>query len=95
MKVLAKIEQEIDVDVTIEDVIEEINETPMPLRWNHFASVLNKIDLSPEGLDDRQRLIVEEWLQKKLNVIKLPEGGNAESKDHFAQSQMEYHGTTK
>lgn len=64
----AKLSQEIDFLVDIEDVTEAINELELPKRWNHIAYMLNEINLEGD-LDEEKKVIIENWLNKKLQDI--------------------------
>ncbi len=97
MKVLVNIQKEIDVEVELGDFmlgdfIAELNETPMDKRWNHVATILTQVILSKEGLDDRQRIVVEDFLNRKAKEVKLPEGGNSPRPDNFIKSERNYEG---
>jgi hypothetical protein len=64
-----KLEHKVDIDVRLDDIIDGINECPMPRRWNYIAQILNDVFLNLDDLTDEQKGIVTKYLSDKLSSI--------------------------
>lgn len=69
IKVEKVIKEIIELEVSIDDVIEAINLLPMKHRWNYVGQLLNEISLGAEDLDILQKEKIRDYLKRKLNTI--------------------------
>ncbi len=68
--VVASVRQDVTIQVTIEEVIESINEIDMVLRWNYLGKLLNGIDLKSEKITPSQHAMVKAFLERKIEQLK-------------------------
>lgn len=64
-----KINQDIDVEVSMYDLIECINNQPMTIRWNVISKLLNEIEINSVQLIGDQKELVKKYLEKKLDFF--------------------------
>jgi hypothetical protein len=64
-----RVNQRVNISVDISEIIDGINELPIPKRWNHIAVILNGIDANLSDLNDDQREIIKTYLNKKLSLF--------------------------
>lgn len=65
-----KISVSVSVDVSIEEIIDKINNLPLLHGWNLFANMISRFDLKYSGLTDEQRKKIIEFLEQKLKELK-------------------------
>lgn len=64
-----QIRKTIEVEVTVDDIVESINFLPMESRWNYIAAILNEVFVGADTLDDRKKGIIKKYLTEKLKII--------------------------
>lgn len=68
ISVRAEVNKTIEVDVSIEDVIEGINGLRIESRWNYIAKLLNGISTEDMSfLDESTKEVVVTYLKRKLS----------------------------
>jgi len=70
MQIEIDINDTVLAEVEISTVIDAINNLPSPMRWNYMAQILNNFYDDINGLTEEQKQIVEEFLEKKLEIFK-------------------------
>jgi len=66
-----KLNQRIDIEVSVEEVVEAMNELDPARRWNLFAQMLNGLSLSPLELNQMHLKTVIKYLDSKHQVLKM------------------------
>jgi len=70
MEVEIHINEHINVDVTIADIIDAINEWPMAKRWVYISQIINGVALNIDDLTEEQREIIIKYLESKILMFK-------------------------
>ena len=70
MEVEIHINEHINVDVTIADIIDAINEWPMAKRWVYISHIINGVALNIDDLTEEQREIIINYLESKILMFK-------------------------
>ena len=75
LKVWVNIKKDVEVVVSIDELIENLNEMPLPTRWNYAARILNEINYedrlpsNPEEFSDEKIELIENYLKKQLTIL--------------------------
>ena len=64
-----RIDRKVDVTVHIADVIAEINEAPMTVRWNYISQIINGVQMDLSDLTEEQKSILKKYLTNKLSLF--------------------------
>jgi len=75
LKVWVNIKKDVEVVVSIDDIIEKLNEMPLPARWNYAARILNEINYedrlpsNPEKFSDEKIELIEKYLKNQQAIL--------------------------
>lgn len=70
MKVVTRINQDVEVEIDIDDVIGAINELDIKKRYNYIAQLFNGIDLGDKlALTSEQVSLIANYLKTELSVL--------------------------
>jgi len=69
IEVKIKVNNDFYVNVETSEIIDSINEMPITQRWNYVAAIINEIEVSIDELNDEEKAIVKQYLEKKLELF--------------------------
>lgn len=64
-----RIDKEVEVEVSVYDVIHTINQMPMTAKWNIISKFINELETSLDELSDSQKQVIKKFLIKKLELF--------------------------
>jgi hypothetical protein len=73
IEVEVRIEKLVDVEVSISDVIDAINDLSIRRRWAYVAKLIGKITVGLEGLTEEEKETVQKYLKEKLELFTTKE----------------------
>jgi len=67
VRVQAKLNHEVSVDIHMDDIVEAIDSLPISRRYNYIGMLLNDINLDDiEKLSSAQKKMIKQYLEKQL-----------------------------
>ena len=66
IEVKVKIDTKVQVPVSIDELIEGINDVPMTKRWHYIAKIINEVEVDIVHMTDEQKEIIKNYLTEKL-----------------------------